>query len=535
MAKHARPHAKTIGKAAAVAGIAALALAPTTAMAADGHSGSPAGADVRDDAHEPQAGHATAQRDGQDKARQDDTQAGHGKQAGNNKQAGHGKRNGHGKQDGKYAAGQDRTDAQAAGDTGREATVPPADQDAATAGDSGTTGKKSGDHASDRTAADGTRTSPADYPRPGTGEPARPAAQDPSRAGDDETLVAEKLRHQGMVQIDVKDDLPVYAYNGRALVDGVGLWPLAEHDGMYAVMFQGRVVGWMVPPVETTGATGDGSGTAADEDAATITDPQKMGHILHQRGLTQIDTKDDLPVYAYNGRALVDGLGLWPLAEHDGMYALMYHGRVVGWMVPPVETTGATGDGSGTAADEDAATITDPQKMGHILHQRGLTQIDTKDNLPVFANNPKAMTDGLGLWPLPDHDGMYAVMYQGHVVGWMVPLPDAAEPAVGHAGDTGTDTHGGKDAEGGKDSKGHSGSGHVVAPAHDTRTPADDARPGSGAVGRQDQEAAGTQLAHTGADGLTGIGAAAAAALAGGVAATAYGTRRRAANRTNGN
>ncbi|MEU5580516.1 hypothetical protein ABZ791_35695 [Streptomyces huasconensis] len=448
MAKHARPHAKTIGKAAAVAGIAALALAPTTAMAADGHSGSPAGADVRDDAHEPQAGHATAQRGGQDKARQDDTQAGHGKQAGNNKQAGHGKRNGHGKQDGKDAAGQDRTDAQAAGDTGREATVPPADQDAATAGDSGTTGKKSGDHASDRTTADGTRTSPADYPRPGTGEPARPAAQDPSRAGDDETLVAEKLRHQGMVQIDVKDDLPVYAYNGRALVDG---------------------------------------------------------------------------------------LGLWPLAEHDGMYALMYHGRVVGWMVPPVETTGATGDGSGTAADEDAATITDPQKMGHILHRHGLTQIDTKDNLPVFANNPKAMTDGLGLWPLPDHDGMYAVMYQGHVVGWMVPLPDAAEPAAGHAGDTGTDTHGGKDAEGGKDSKGHSGSGHVVAPAHDTRTPADDARPGSGAVGRQDQEAAGTQLAHTGADGLTGIGAAAAAALAGGVAVTAYGTRRRAANRTNGN
>ncbi len=278
-------------------------------------------------------------------------------------------------------------------------------------------------------------------------------------------LVAEKLRHQGMVQIDVKDDLPVYAYNGRALVDGVGLWPLAEHDGMYAVMFQGRVVGWMVPPVETTGA-GDDSGTAADEDAATITDPQKMGHILHQRGLTQIDTKDNLPVYAYNGRALVDGLGLWPLEEHDGMYALMYHGHVVGWMVPPVETTGATGDDSGTAADEDAATITDPQKMGHILHRHGLTQIDTKDNLPVFANNPKAMTDGLGLWPLPDHDGMYAVMYQGHVVGWMVPLPDASEPAADHAGDTGTDTHGGKGSEGGKDAqdtKGHSGRDHVVA------------------------------------------------------------------------
>ncbi|UFQ18564.1 MULTISPECIES: hypothetical protein [Streptomyces] len=61
------------------------------------------------------------------------------------------------------------------------------------------------------------------------------------------------------------------------------------------------------------------------------------------------------------------------------------------------------------------------------------------------------------------------------------------------------------------------------------------ARPGSAAAGRQGQEAAGAQSAHTGSDGLIGIGAAALAVLVGGVAATVYGTRHRAASRTNSN
>ncbi|MGW5735748.1 MULTISPECIES: hypothetical protein [Streptomyces] len=241
----------------------------------------------------------------------------------------------------------------------------------------------------------------------------------------------------------------------------------------------------------------------------------KAQNKLYKQGATKIDVKDGLPVFAFNAQAVTGEFYTWGEPDSDGMVAVLYKGRVIGWMVPNVNTVETSKPVVPPTTPEPGDNVKDQEE-----HEK-----DKETGKPVVDEGGKDKDNG-GIVKPTDETTKPTGEETGDKDKTTVTKDecDCLTPSDEHYDDC--KTLGGK----GKDTPANKGT--VTVSEQTKAKPVNVQAPKASMVepvaDMETKASDGVQLAHTGGDANTAVAAGAAAVtLALGTASVMYGSRRR--------